>query len=203
LPDQLTVADPGATLGPVGTGERLHIINELHRALDAFCGGATPADDVTVVAVETGTSEGVAPVRVERMFAADLARLAEVRAFTRAAVRGVPGLQVDPDRLARLELAVDEVASNIVRHAYQEQPGKSFSLVIKILPPEVEVVFGHSGLPLDPSRTAPPALDGKQEGGFGLYIIANTVDAVKYEDLPDRRHGVVLRARVGVGTGHD
>jgi hypothetical protein len=52
LPDQLTVADPGATLGPVGTGERLHdgdldpdsadcrpLDPAIHHAADEVCDG--------------------------------------------------------------------------------------------------------------------------------------------------------------------
>jgi len=174
------------------------IIGELHRALDAFCGGDPPADDVTVVVVETGAADPVAPTRAERFFPADLARLPEVRAFTRAAVRSVPGLQVDPERLAGLERAVDEVASNIVRHAFREESGKSFSLVIKVLAPAVEVVFGHNGLPFDLASVPPPTLDGTRDGGFGLYIINKSVDSVRYTILPDMRHGVILHTRVGV-----
>jgi anti-sigma regulatory factor (Ser/Thr protein kinase) len=38
----------------------------------------------------------------------------------------------------------------------------------------------HLGLPFDPAIVPPPSFDGSRESGFGVYLIAHSVDSVRY-----------------------
>jgi anti-sigma regulatory factor (Ser/Thr protein kinase) len=50
----------------------------------------------------------------------------------------------------------------------------------------------HLGDPFDPSTAPPPALDGSRESGFGAYIIAQSVDEVRYYRDERGRNCIVL-----------
>jgi anti-sigma regulatory factor (Ser/Thr protein kinase) len=39
----------------------------------------------------------------------------------------------------------------------------------------------HLGGTFDPEAVKPPVFDGSEEGGFGMYIIAQSVDEVRYD----------------------
>jgi anti-sigma regulatory factor (Ser/Thr protein kinase) len=44
----------------------------------------------------------------------------------------------------------------------------------------VVIRLHHIGAPCDPASVPPPAFDGSQESGFGLYLIKQSVDDVRY-----------------------
>jgi anti-sigma regulatory factor (Ser/Thr protein kinase) len=45
---------------------------------------------------------------------------------------------------------------------------------------QVSVTLCHAGKPFDPEAAAPPVFDGSREDGFGLYLIRQSVDEVRY-----------------------
>jgi anti-sigma regulatory factor (Ser/Thr protein kinase) len=40
--------------------------------------------------------------------------------------------------------------------------------------------LSHTGETFDPKAVGPPAFDGSREGGFGVYIVAHSVDEVRH-----------------------
>ncbi len=63
-----------------------------------------------------------------------LDQLGRVREFVRAFCRGLPGPPLDDDSEAALELAVNEAASNIIKHAYHGRSGECIHLEPKLSP---------------------------------------------------------------------
>jgi anti-sigma regulatory factor (Ser/Thr protein kinase) len=110
----------------------------------------------------------------------DIHELGRVRRFVRAFCQALPHAPFDDDNLASLELAVTEVCSNIIKHAYHGQPGQPIYLQANHLPGCVTILLRHSGEPLDTSKVATPAFDGSRQSGFGIYLIAQCVDEVRY-----------------------
>jgi anti-sigma regulatory factor (Ser/Thr protein kinase) len=92
----------------------------------------------------------------------------------------VPGSLVDEDRVAQLELAVNEAASNIMKHAYHGRADQRIHLEAEALPSQLLIRLHHLGDPFDPSAVPPPPLDGSRESGFGIYLITQCVDEVRY-----------------------
>ena len=74
-------------------------------------------DDLTSVAIRVEEKQ-VPLARQELEIGSDLKQLRQVREFVRAFCRNLPGPPLDEDSVAALELAVNEAASNIMKHAY-------------------------------------------------------------------------------------
>jgi anti-sigma regulatory factor (Ser/Thr protein kinase) len=82
--------------------------------------------------------------------------------------------------VAELELAVNEAASNVMKHAYHGRTDQRIHLEAEAFPDRVAVQLHHLGDPFDPSVVPPPSFDGSRESGFGVYLITRSVDDVRY-----------------------
>ena len=110
----------------------------------------------------------------------DLRDLSRAREFVRTFCCTLPGSPLDADRVAELELAVNEAASNVMKHAYHGRADKRIHLEAEEFPDHVVVRLHHLGDPFDPSAVPPPSFDGSRESGFGVYLITKSVDDVCY-----------------------
>ena len=162
-----------------GQLEPAALVDAVRQAVAIFTGSERLTDDLTSVAIRV--QEGQLPiVRRELEIASDLTQLEQAREFVRAFCRSLPDPPLDEDSVAALELAVNEAASNIMKHAYHGRSDQWIRLEAEALPGCVSVRLHHLGDPFDPSAVAPPALDGSRESGFGAYIISKSVDQVRY-----------------------
>src|SRR5262245_2666107 len=119
-------------------------------------------------------------VQMRQEFVSDLRLLAEMRTFVREGCRRAWGVEGDHDALHQLDLAVTEAATNSIRHAYRGEPGRPIEMVFESDGDRVCVGLFHEGEEFDPGEAPPPAFDGSREGGFGLYLIQQAVDEVRY-----------------------
>jgi serine/threonine-protein kinase RsbW len=125
-----------------------------------------------------------------REYASDLKHLATIRAFIEAECRRAWEVEVparsphagSPAELAldQLLLAVQEAATNIVRHGYEDEANRPIRVVLEVSPDEVQLLFCYPGKEFDPETVPPPVFDGSKEGGFGVYLIRQLVDEVRY-----------------------
>ena len=84
-----------------------------------------------------------------------------------------------------MQLAVQEVCTNIVDHAYGNQPGHRLAVVITLDEAHRRVVaeFRDSGASFDPSSVHAPDLVEGQVRGYGLFLIRQLVDDFGYTPL--------------------
>jgi anti-sigma regulatory factor (Ser/Thr protein kinase) len=117
--------------------------------------------------------------RLTRDLPGDLASLGAARDFVAEACAGLPDGDLHPEALGCFTLAVNEAASNIVRHAGGAS-GQPLRIEADVFDDRVEVLLRHQGRPFAPApgQGAPPA--GPQEGGLGLFIIRKFSDEVEY-----------------------
>src|SRR5581483_6325910 len=99
---------------------------------------------------------------------------------TRRFCSNLAGPPLDEASEGALELAVNEAASNIMKHAYHGRTDQRIHMEAEAFPDRVLIRLHHFGAPFDPSTVPPPQLDGSRESGFGAYIISNSVDNVRY-----------------------
>jgi serine/threonine-protein kinase RsbW len=134
--------------------------------------------------------------RQELEIGSDLKQLRQAREFVRAFCRNLPGPPLDEDGVAALELAVNEAASNIMKHAYHGREDQWIHLEAEAFPSRLTIKLHHFGDAFDPSTATPPPLDGSRDSGFGAFIIARSVDEVRYyRDERGRNCVALVKAR--------
>jgi anti-sigma regulatory factor (Ser/Thr protein kinase) len=141
-----------------------------------FSATGTFADDLTCVVVQIAPP----PERVVREFPCDLACLGAVRDFVVEACAGLPEGALHPEAAGCFTLAVNEAASNVVRHACRSESEHVLRVEADVFDDRLEVMIRHRGQPFTPApgQGAPPT--GPQEGGLGLFIIRKFADEVDY-----------------------
>lgn len=97
-------------------------------------------------------------------------------------------MAAEPSEAAyRIQLAAQEIGSNIVQHAYKGRGGDGRILVHMILegsPRRLVIELRDSGNPFDPAKIPPPDLDEARVRGYGLYLARALLDELRYEALP-------------------
>ena len=167
------------------------LVSAIRLAAVTFAQSDRLSDDLTCVAVKVG--EALRPLaRAEMEIGSSLTDLSRARAFVRDFCATVPAGLLDQDDIAEFELAVNEAASNIMKHAYHGRADQRIQLVAEMVPRRVSIRLHHLGDSFDPTTVSPPAFDGSRESGFGTYLITNSVDEVHYTRDERGRHCIAL-----------
>jgi serine/threonine-protein kinase RsbW len=120
-------------------------------------------------------------VRRQREYDGALRHLAPMRAFLRGVCQETWRAEAADERLIlQLELALTEAASNIILHGLEGQQHPSITVTVEVNDDQAGVTLRYPGRPFDPQSAPAPAFDGSREDGFGLYLIGECVDEVRY-----------------------
>ena len=86
----------------------------------------------------------------------------------------------------QVDIAIDELFSNIARYAYNPETG-SATVQVEVTenPLAVVITFIDHGKPYDPLAKEDPdtklSAEERQIGGLGIYMVKKTMDDVSYE----------------------
>lgn len=92
--------------------------------------------------------------------------------------------QLHPKQIIHLQVAIDEVVSNICHYAYQKPPGE---VLVQIESEEGRFVvdFIDEGLPFDPLTVDEPNINAdtadRDVGGLGIFLVRRVIDEVHYK----------------------
>ncbi len=209
--DRLTVLVQGCADAPPD-----RIIHRVWKNIVTFSGSETFRDDFTCVVVKITPPDtmraGVtaaastlpsSPTPTSMTFFSDLKELSRVRHFIRDGCLAVFPRLLNEDRISMIELAVTEVVTNIIRHAYEGVSDRPIDISIGFESDALTIEFLDQGKSFDPNRAPPPKFDGSQEGGFGLYIISHIADDVVYEKRRNNTNCTRLKIYPGRGANGD
>lgn len=113
---------------------------------------------------------------------------------------------LDASAAYKLRLAVDEIATNIITHGYEEA-GLSGDVCVSgdLSETSLAVVLEDSGVPFDPlSRPLPSEddlnlpLEERTIGGLGIYLVLKGVDQFRYERVGERNRNIFVVNRPAV-----
>jgi anti-sigma regulatory factor (Ser/Thr protein kinase) len=167
--------------------ERLpqELVELIRSAVVQFSGSEQLKDDLTCVAIKI-LDLRIPPGRRELEVASTLAELGRVRAFVRE-VSLAADVHVTESWIAELELAANEAAANIIKHAHHNRAGERIQLEADVFPKHLLVRLLYLGDAFDPAQVVPfdpsqarSTFEDARESGFGLYLISHTVDIVFY-----------------------
>jgi serine phosphatase RsbU (regulator of sigma subunit)/anti-sigma regulatory factor (Ser/Thr protein kinase) len=159
---------------------------------------AAVKDDATLLVVkmlpysETVTPQNISTLikTIDFLYPADISHLSEISRQISATCRELPFLPAGSrgdDFIYLIELAISEICTNIVKHAYAGKKGEIKGQVT-LLNNGIELDFYDQGISFDPNTVPTPKADPHDlnEGGYGLHIVRQIMDVVSYESQPGR-----------------
>lgn len=114
------------------------------------------------------------------------ATIENVTAVTSFVDEQLERLGCPPESQAQIDIAIDELFSNIAYYAYNPETGPA-TVRVEVLeePLSVEITFIDSGVAYNPLAKDDPDLslsaDEREIGGLGIFIVKNSMDDVAYE----------------------
>ena len=107
---------------------------------------------------------------------------------------------VDEELVMKMELAVEEMYTNIANYAYKDGKGNAeVNCVLSDDPREATIVFSDCGVPYNPlERTDPDVTLSAEErpiGGLGVFLTKKLMDSVSYE-YKDGKNILTIKKRV-------
>lgn len=96
-------------------------------------------------------------------------------------------LQLDMHVSMKLQVAMEEMVTNVIFYAYPEGTTADISLTAESDDHEVTFVLSDSGKPFDPTAkedadTETNPMD-REQGGMGILIVKNIMNEVSYQRL--------------------
>jgi len=123
---------------------------------------------------------------------ADLARVAEVRAFVRAAAIAAGA---STEVIADAVQAVDEAATNVIVHGYGGEPGE-IEVVTTVRDGRIEIRLLDRGRTFDPTVVPEPDLSvpplARRPGGMGVHLIRAATSETRHEPRPGGGNELIL-----------
>ena len=98
-----------------------------------------------------------------------------------------------------IQLATDEAASNIIEHAYENQPNGVLELSCGMKDDAITIILVDHGESFDPSEIPLPDLKAdlsdRKIGGLGIFLMRKLMDEVHYEPKPDKTNVLTMIKR--------
>lgn len=161
------------------------LVGRIEKDVAAFSDGSEAADDMTLLALKYRGRDDPDSVQTikEMTVPAEVKELPVVLAFVKSRLSRCDCL---PEVVTQLEMAVEEIFVNIANYAYQPENGAAtVRCVVGGYPVQVTVQFQDAGKPYNPLDRADPdveaALEERDIGGLGIYLVKNCMDAIDYE----------------------
>ncbi len=95
-----------------------------------------------------------------------------------------------------LDLALEEMATNIIKYGYDEPGMHIIEIEIEFGPRELTLTLVDDGHAFDPLQAPSPDAEASEEerevGGVGIYLIQNMVRSMRYRREGDRNVLVII-----------
>jgi anti-sigma regulatory factor (Ser/Thr protein kinase) len=130
--------------------------------------------------------------------------LGSLPAISEYAVRAATAADLDQKATYKLRLAIDEIATNIIVHGYDEAGIQGpIDIWFEIDDTDLRIVLEDMAMPFDPWTLAPPMgmdlpLEERQIGGLGVFLALQSVDELVYERIGDHNRNIFVMHRPAV-----
>ena len=102
----------------------------------------------------------------------------------------------DSDDVNKIELAIDEACTNVIKHAYEKNSKKPIDIAIKLDYDKLTIIVTDQGKGFDADDIKIPDmkeyLAEMRVGGLGIFLMKNLMDEVKFEVKPGVRNQVKM-----------
>lgn len=102
----------------------------------------------------------------------------------------------DTDEASKIELAVDEACTNVIKHAYANNSNQMIEVSIKVEEKKLIIIVADKGKGFNPDEIKLPDLNKSikegRKGGLGLCLIKTLMDKVEFEIKPGSKTQVKM-----------
>jgi len=158
------------------------LIYSIKDEVDNFTKGTEQSDDIAMLALRVNEDN-----QTERQISvnAELKQLKRVINFIAAEIKKT---NYEHDTQNKIEMAVEEIFTNIVNYAYEKEAGK-VNIAVSAAD-GFKITFEDNGKPFNPAEYPPPNLEkpikDREIGGLGIYIVKQIMDKVEYTRENDK-----------------
>lgn len=169
-------------------------------AVKRFGKDAPQADDIAVMAVRHAR-DGDLGVRVWFTLRSEMSEISGLsqRVLRLGKDRGLPD-----EAVADVRLALEEVVSNIIRHAYAGKGDREIQVLLGLQGDEITVEVQDEGAPFNPLEHPEPdagvPAEDRRSGGYGILLLKGAMDEVAYR-LERGRNLLVMKKRISRPSG--
>ena len=100
------------------------------------------------------------------------------------------GQDLSPKATYAVDLAVEEIITNIIKYAYEDTSPHTINIHITFEPPFVVIRFEDDGREFDPVAAPEPdttkPLAERQIGGMGIHLLRAVVESIDYQRADGR-----------------
>jgi sigma-B regulation protein RsbU (phosphoserine phosphatase) len=147
--------------------------------IDAFVQEAPQFDDITMLAIRYNGGGNMNEMTVEAV-------IDNIPAVTAFVDEKLEALKCPMRAETQIDVAIDELFSNIAKYAYHPDTGPATVRVeVENDPLAVVITFIDNGIPYDPLSHNDPdttlSAEARSIGGLGIYLVKKTMDDITYE----------------------
>jgi anti-sigma regulatory factor (Ser/Thr protein kinase) len=106
---------------------------------------------------------------------------------------------IPPETEYDLNLALDEMITNVAKHAFPDRGEHHFTLQIAASPEEFVARIEDDGVAFDPTAHPVPDLDApleeRREGGLGIFLVRQIMTSVEYQRVAGK-NVITLRKKL-------
>ncbi|MBR2552095.1 MAG: SpoIIE family protein phosphatase [Erysipelotrichaceae bacterium] len=155
------------------------IISSVADAVSVFVGDADQFDDITMLAFRYNGATNMKEITVE-------AKIDNVGPVTDFIDEQLEKLDCPFKARTQIDVAIDEIFSNIAKYAYPQGNGKATVRFEPQSDPRGACIwFIDEGIPYDPLSAETPDVslpaEERDVGGLGIFLVRKTMDDVRYE----------------------
>lgn len=145
--------------------------------VDAFVGDAPQFDDITMVALKYNGD-------MKKTIKFEEASIENIPAVTEFVEDELNKLECPMKAIIQINVAIDEIYSNIVKFAYGKGKGPATVTVDEVSSDSVSIIFTDNGQPYNPLTREDPDItlsaEERSVGGLGIYMVKKTMDNLEY-----------------------
>jgi anti-sigma regulatory factor (Ser/Thr protein kinase) len=128
-------------------------------------------------------------------------RLEDLELLERWLARFAEEQGLPPRELQTLNLVLDEIVTNLIEHAYDDEAEHAIRIRLACAAGELRIEVEDDGRPFDPLAAPAPELarapGERRIGGLGLHFVRRSVDGLDYRRVGGRN---LLRLRKRIGA---
>lgn len=103
------------------------------------------------------------------------------------------------DDIFKIELAVDEAITNVIKHAYNKDWDHMITIHVKSEGNQFIIIIEDQGKPFDVASVKAPDLEAyikmRKKGGLGIHLIKTYMDEFLYERKNDSNFTTLIKTK--------